>query len=141
MEHFFTIEGTKEGTRAPQRWASYAEFGTRFLSGLIDVVVLIIPTFVGSLIVPVLGCIVVSMLYFVFFMTARGGGKTLGDRVMRVKTVDEATGEPMELSEAFIWALVYNFVGWIGWVWYFFDPKRRMLHNIASKTVTLSEEG
>jgi 5'-3' exonuclease len=44
----------------------------------------------------------------------------------------------MELQEAFIWALVYNFFGWIGWVWYFSDSKRRMLHNVASKTITLS---
>jgi hypothetical protein len=57
---------------------------------------------------------------------------------MGVKTVDEATGGPMELQEAFIWALVYNFFGWIGWVWYFSDSKRRMLHNVASKTITLS---
>lgn len=38
---------------APHKEADYAEFGTRFLSGLIDVLVLIVPTFVGSLIVPV----------------------------------------------------------------------------------------
>lgn len=123
------------GAEAPTK--GYAPFGKRFLSGLIDCLILLIPTAIGSMIVPLLGGFIVSFAYFIYFMTEKGGGQTLGDRAVGVRTVDEATRHPMGVQEAFLWCLVFNFVGWLGWIWYFFDDRKRMLHNVVSRSVTV----
>ncbi|MGH1352871.1 MAG: TIR domain-containing protein [Methyloligellaceae bacterium] len=66
-------------------------------------------------------------------------GGTPGDRFFQMKIVDEESRNPLSVGQAFIWTGCYLALFYISWIWYFYDPKKRMLHNIVSKTIVLSE--
>lgn len=114
-----------------------APFSERFLAGLIDTLVLIIPIMVVGSLIPYVGAVGVSAAYYVYFMSEKGGGQTLGYKAMKIRLASEATGRAPELGDTVLWWLVYWFIGIISWIWYFFDDRKRMLHNMASKTVAV----
>jgi len=116
----------------------YADFMPRFLAGLIDVLILLIPSFIVAMFIPVIGGFVVCIPYYLYFMSDYGGGQTIGYKAMKLKLVGEDTGKPIQLAPLFLWYLVLSFAGIIGWIWFFTDNRRRMLHNIASKTVVIN---
>jgi len=74
--------------------------------------------------------------YFLFFMSFLGGGQTLGYRALELQLVDQETERPPGLFPAALWYLG-TFVLFAGWVWFFFDPRRRMLHNLVSRTLVI----
>ncbi len=116
----------------------YADFVPRFLAGLIDAVILFIPSMVIGMFIPYLGGLIVSIPYYVYFMSEHGGGQTIGYKAMKLKLLNEETMQPPPVAPIFLWFLVLYLIGIIGWIWFFIDKKRRMLHNIASKTIVIS---
>jgi uncharacterized RDD family membrane protein YckC len=132
----------------------YADFGQRFISGLIDNLIYLGIYLVGFLIVTLFFLPQITILsiiggilaipvyiapfgYLAYFMSDKGGGQTIGDKVAGYRTVHEPTGQPMSLGKALIWVLIFAFVGFIGWIWILIDPKRRALHNIVSESVAI----
>lgn len=115
----------------------YAGFGPRFIAGLLDALILTIPSLIMWQLVPVVGGFLVSLAYYGYFMSENGGGQTIGYKAMKIKLVDEVTGQPISLSSTFLWWVVLSVIGIIAWIWFFTDDKHRMLHNIASKSVVV----
>lgn len=132
----------------------YADFGQRFISGLIDSLIYVGMILVGLLIVTLFFLPQVTILsiiggilaipvylspyaYLAYFMSDKGGGQTIGDKVAGYRTVHEPTGQPMSLGKALIWVVIFAFVGFIGWIWILIDPKRRALQNIVSESVAI----
>jgi len=116
----------------------YADFMPRFLAGLIDALVLLIPSIIVAIFIPVIGGFIVCIPYYLYFMSDYRGGQTIGYKAMKLKLVGEDSGRPIQLAPLFLWYLVLSFAGIIGWIWFFTDNRRRMLHNIASKTVVIN---
>jgi uncharacterized RDD family membrane protein YckC len=127
------IQSTGPATRAQR----YADFGPRFVAGLLDGLILIIPALIVSMLIPVIGGFLVSLAYYGYYMSENGGGQTIGYKTAKIKLVHEVTGQPLALSSTFLWWLVLSVAAIIGWIWFFTDDKRRMLHNIASKSVVV----
>ena len=130
--------GQQAYTPYQQQGIKYADFVPRFIAGLIDAAILFIPSMIVSHFLPLLGGILVAIPYYLFFMSDRGGGQTIGYKVMKLQLLNEETMQPAPIAPVFLWYLVLSIAGIIGWIWFFTDKRRRMLHNIASKTVVIS---
>lgn len=78
-----------------------------------------------------------SALYFILPMSVIGGGATPGYRLFGLRLVAANTNEPPGVIRTLVWYMV-TYLDLVGWLAYFFDPKRRMLHNIASNTLVIS---
>ena len=132
----------------------YADFGQRFISGLIDSLIYVGMILVGLLVVTLFFLPQITILsiiggilaipvylspyaYLAYFMSDKGGGQTIGDKVAGYRTVHEPTGQPMPLGKTLLWVLIFAFVGFIGWIWILIDPKRRALQNIVSESVAI----
>lgn len=115
-----------------------ATFPERFLAGLIDNLILWIPSMiVSALIGSGIGAIGVLIGYLMYFMSNQRGGQTIGYRIMNLRLVDQSSGQLVPVGRAALLGTVFSFLAIIGWIWYFTDNDRRMLHNIASKTVVI----
>jgi len=81
-----------------------------------------------------------AAVYYVAPMSRLGGGATIGYRLFGLRLV--ATGDlgPPSVLRAIVWYIV-SYVRLIGWITYFFDSKRRMLHNIVSNTLVIVAGG
>ncbi len=77
-----------------------------------------------------------AALYFIGLMSRIGGGATVGYRLFGLRLVDQKTLTPPDLFCAILW-YVTSYVRFIGFVTFFFDPRRRMLHNLTSGTVVV----
>lgn len=115
-----------------------AEFSDRFLAGLLDGLILLIPNIIANQIIAFFGMFFVSVPYYLYFMSDKGGGQTLGYKAMKLRLMDESKRSPVSVGTVALWYLVLAIAGIISWIWYFSDENRRMLHNIASKTIVVS---
>ena len=133
-----------------------AGFGTRTIAYLVDAILL---SFVGGAF-PYLvisgnytqsvnsaqqvttstsGSVVVSLIYFVFFWSSIGGGRTLGMRLLGLKVVREDM-TPVGLRTAFVrWiGLWVSFaLCFIGVVWVAFDPRHQGWHDKLARTLVV----
>jgi len=131
-----------------------ADFGHRLMAGLIDILFLGIVS-VGALQIsgdlqPILAgggsdpqlypfwLNGIYAAYYLFFMSGAGGGRTLGYRTMHLHLADQRSGKPLDLIGVVIW-YVGTWVLFVGWLWYFADGRRRMIHNILSRSVVLHD--
>lgn len=133
------------------------EFGVRFLAGAIDAALVLLPFAVvqigrgeappgetRSLFLPGMDAVgwvlsAVSAVYFLGLMSRLGGGRTLGYRVMKLRLVSRTDFQPPPFFAVFVWYLA-TFLSIIGFLWYFFDRQRRMLHNVVSDTLVVTTE-
>lgn len=131
-----------------------AGFGERFAAGAIDFAALGLPLTIfmivvgpaapgeaRSLLVPGFDAsdwifMLASAAYFIGFMGPLGRGATPGYRLMRLRLVKRGALTPPAWGASFLWALV-NSINAVGFLWYFFDVERRMLHNLVSDTIVL----
>ncbi|MDB5367093.1 MAG: Transporter [Rhodospirillales bacterium] len=137
--------------------APLAPFGRRFAAGVIDtllVYVIVTPLF---LVVPPLNSIwealltdeaaVGDQLIFVATMTALSAlyyipplwlanGQTIGYLALRLRLVDERTRSVPSPWQLLLWCAATSLL-FVGWILYFFDARRRMLHNVLSRTVVV----
>ena len=74
--------------------------------------------------------------YFVLPMSWIGGGATPGYRLFGLRLIEEKTLRPPGLLRTAAWYVV-TFGLFVGWLTYFVDPKRRMLHNLISHTLVI----
>jgi len=115
----------------------YALFSQRCGAMFIDALLVNTVGLVITLATGGLGFLVI-VAYYVVCLSRVGGGRTLGCRALGLRLVDQDTGELISLSRAFVWWLVAVIAGVVSWLWFFSDRKKRMLHNIASRSVVIN---
>jgi uncharacterized RDD family membrane protein YckC len=80
---------------------------------------------------------VLSLVYFVGLWTYMGG--SIGQRILGMRVVDAATGQPIGLGKAVVrWLglLLSFFVCFIGVIWVAFDPRKQgWMDKIAGTVV------
>ena len=74
--------------------------------------------------------------YYVVPMSRLAGGATLGYRLLGLRLVAAGTLAAPGVFRTIVWYIV-TYVRLVGWLTYFFDSKRRMLHNIVSNTLVI----
>jgi uncharacterized RDD family membrane protein YckC len=116
-----------------------AEFGERFAAGFIDVLVLLIPNLIliGVTQMAFMGTLL-SIGYLTYMFSDQMEGQTVGYKVMKLRLIDQETGNPVPAGRTALLAVIFSLLSIISWIWFFTDPNRRMLHNIASKTLVIS---
>jgi len=81
-----------------------------------------------------------SAVYFILPMSSVGGGATPGYRLLGLRLVAAETMQPPGILRTLVWYMM-TYLDLVGWLTYFFDSKRRMLHNIVSDTLVVSVRG
>jgi uncharacterized RDD family membrane protein YckC len=97
---------------------------------------------VGVILLWLLAIFVVSILYFPFFWAR--GGQTPGMRAFGIRVVRDRDGGPIGWGSALLRLLGYWVAGlvfYIGYVWMFFDSRRRGWHDLIAGTVVVKGSG
>ncbi|HLG88773.1 MAG TPA: RDD family protein [Alphaproteobacteria bacterium] len=81
-----------------------------------------------------------AAVYYVVPMSRLAGGATVGYRLLGLRLVAADTLAPPGVLRTIVWYIV-TYVRLVGWLTYFFDSKRRMLHNIISNTLVIVARG
>jgi len=125
--------------------AVMAGFWIRFLGAFIDGILLAIVAFILGLIIGMdtvnqrqILSYLLGAVYFTYFHTTTG--QSLGQKLVNVKVVDEATGGTIDFVRAFIrWlvSIVSGLALLIGYLWMLWDPKKQTWHDKASKTLVI----
>ncbi len=132
-----------------------AGLGRRFVAGLLDLLFIVIAFEAAIFLVPEFRGLVEAAsgdsaqllelnlmlsgmvyLYYMLMLARPGRGATLGYRIMRLRLVDQARGTQPGWTHCLLWC-IGSVVLPIGWVIYWFDARRRMLHNVISQTVVI----
>ena len=116
-----------------------ADFAMRLVAWLIDVVIVAVPTFILSMILPMplvyLVAIAGGAAYQVYFWTTTG--QTPGKMAMSLKVVNAETGELLDTGGAVIRYVGYVVSGipiYLGFLWVIWDPKHEGWHDKIAKT-------
>ena len=119
--------------------ANYAGIFPRFISLLIDGIILAIVQVVLGLILgsinPNLGSglgTLVAVIYQVYFLTSTG--QTIGMKLMSIKIVN-ASGELLTMGSALVRVVVAIFSGMVlllGYLWAFWDANKQTWHDKAA---------
>lgn len=123
--------GTRVGTTG-----EYADFWTRFGGWLIDVLILIIPSFVLNVsIFPFVGGLLIDFLYH-WLLIAYWDGQTIGKRVVgvRVTRPDGSPVDPALAAGRAAMRIVSGFALGLGFLWAAWDPERRTWHDSVADT-------
>jgi uncharacterized RDD family membrane protein YckC len=95
---------------------------------------------IGAVLLWLLAIFVVSILYFPFFWAR--GGQTPGMRAFGIRVVRDRDGGPIGWGSALLRLLGYWVAGvvfYIGYVWMFFDSRRRGWHDLIAGTVVIKD--
>lgn len=95
---------------------------------------------IGAILLWTLALFVVSILYFPFFWA--NGGQTPGMRAFGIRVVRDRDGGPVGWGNALLRLLGYwvsGVVFYIGYVWMFFDIRRRGWHDLIAGTVVVKD--
>jgi uncharacterized RDD family membrane protein YckC len=82
----------------------------------------------------------VSFAYFPFFWAR--GGQTPGMRIFGIRVVRDRDGGPVTAGPAILRLIGYwvsAFVFYVGYVWMFFDSRRRGWHDLIAGTVVIKD--
>lgn len=131
-------QGPPPGATGPS--GPRAEFGTRLVAWLIDVVLvgivnLVLRVVAGSAVGALLDFIV-SIAYAVYFIQSPSG-QTIGMHVMNIRAVDAQTGGRVEVGKAVIrWlvGVVSAFVCFVGYLWMLWDPEKQTWQDKVAGT-------
>jgi uncharacterized RDD family membrane protein YckC len=123
-----------------------AGFWIRLGGALIDGILLTIAqSIVGAIVGDAAGNlagIVMAAAYFVYFHSTTG--QTLGNKLVKVKVIDQASGDTIDGGRAFVRWLV-SFVSAIpvtlGYLWMLWDSNKQTWHDKAAKTVVVRVSG
>ncbi|WP_051711466.1 RDD family protein [Andreprevotia chitinilytica] len=113
---------------------------SRVLGGLIDGIILLIPFWIGEIVIPLVGGLLIYVLYTALMMASESQA-TIGMKIMNIKLVDEH-GAKVKNDKAFIRALVSipsSLVLWFGYLWALFNPKSQTLHDVVANTYVVSK--
>ena len=114
----------------------YAGFWIRFVSEIVDSLVLLIPIIVVSIAVPVLGSTALWIIYKSLCL-ANWDRQTVGKRVCNIKVVDESLG-PLTPAQAFgrtCGEIVSTMILFIGYIMAAFDDRKQSLHDKMAGTL------
>jgi uncharacterized RDD family membrane protein YckC len=131
-----------------------AGFGIRMFAYLIDAVLL---SLVGGsfpyLVVPAqtgaqhaqssgAGSTLVALVYFVFFWSYLGGGRTLGMRLLGIRVIHE-DGKPLGIlgaSVRFVGLIVSFLFCFLGVIWVGLDPRKQGWHDKLAGSLVVHVE-
>jgi uncharacterized RDD family membrane protein YckC len=137
----------------------FGGFGARLLAYIIDVLVILgalLGVFVLTLPFAAIGSstsrwsasvVIITVVYVVLLIGyfpwfwARGGA-TPGMRIMHLRVVRDADGQPISTGQALMRLLGYLISGWIvylGFIWILIDKRRRGWHDLIAGTVVVKE--
>lgn len=114
----------------------YAGFWIRFVSEIVDSLVLVIPGFVANLFLPVLGGTALWIIYKSLCL-ANWNGQTVGKKVCNIKVVDESLG-PLTPAQAFgrtCGEILSGMILLIGYIMAAFDERKQSLHDKMAGTL------
>jgi uncharacterized RDD family membrane protein YckC len=97
---------------------------------------------IAAVLLWLLAIFVVSLVYFPFFWV--NGGQTPGMRLFGIRVVRDLDGGPVGWGSAFLRLIGYWVAGvvfYIGYVWIFFDTRRRGWHDLIAGTVVVKAVG
>jgi len=95
---------------------------------------------IGAVVLWTLALFIVSILYFPFFWAQ--GGQTPGMRAFGIRVVRDRDGARIGWGSALLRLLGYwvsGVVFYIGYVWMFFDSRRRGWHDLIAGTVVVKD--
>lgn len=118
--------------------AQYSSIGRRFAAMALDGLILLIPSIIISMAVPILGPFLLTFLYKPIFESSRAQA-TPGKRIMgiRVTTVD---GQTLSLKRSLVRTLVSSVSGLLfalGHLAAFFTEKKQALHDMLADSVVV----
>lgn len=127
----------------------YAGGGVRFLAALIDVIVIMVVSFILGLVLALalgkngetlgsLLSIVINIGYFVFYQAING--QTLGKKAMKIKVVDLSGNKPTIMTfflREIIGKLISAIILLIGYLMILWDAKKQGLHDKIAGTVVV----
>lgn len=107
----------------------------RFAASFIDILILIIPLMIASMI-PFIGTLVVQWGYFIT-LTYKWEGQTVGKRLFGIK-VGDASGKTPELMSIVLRETIGKFISGLvlglGYLWAIFDKDKQAWHDKIGKT-------
>lgn len=112
-----------------------ATFWERLGAHLLDALILLIPTFLASFAIPLVGPFGVAFLYD-WLMHAYYEGQTLGKRALNIR-VTRPDGSPIDSGVAAARAameIVSGLPFGLGYLWAAWDPERRTWHDMVADT-------
>lgn len=119
-----------------------ADFGTRFVALLVDVVIIGVGVIILARILGRFGqvaSLVAGLAYFTYF-EGSPSGQTLGKRVMNIRVVDIETGGPLGHFRALLRAVMLSvsiLVCFIGCLWMLWDRERQTWHDKVAGSVVV----
>ncbi len=116
-----------------------ADFGTRLVAGLIDAVIVGVPTFILMAILPLMLVWALALAggiaYQVYFWTSTG--QTIGKKAMGLKVVNAETGALLDTGGAvmrYVGYMVSAIPLYLGFFWVIWDPQHDGWHDKIAKT-------
>jgi uncharacterized RDD family membrane protein YckC len=116
-----------------------AGFPERLVAYIIDLIILVIPFIIISLLLPTVLYIIVALVigvgYFVYFWTS--SGQTIGKMVMGLKVVSAESGELLDPGTAvlrYVGYIVSSIPMYLGFFWVLWDPNKEGWHDKIAKT-------
>ena len=109
----------------------------RFIANFIDgAVTMVITAVVGGTLqispdAAIILLFLVASVYYLSLMSDVGGGKSLGYMATRIRLVKYDENSPPSIGKVLLWLLVLCLAGLVGWIWYFNNRERKMLHNLV----------
>jgi uncharacterized RDD family membrane protein YckC len=116
-----------------------AGFPERLVAYIIDLIILVIPFIIISLLLPTVLYIIVALVigvgYFVYFWTS--SGQTIGKMVMGLKVVSAESGDLLDPGTAvlrYVGYIVSSIPIYLGFFWVLWDPNKEGWHDKIAKT-------
>ena len=141
------------GAPAP---AALAGFWIRVGGALLDALILLVPNILLQAVLgpfaEQLAALILTAAYFIYLHGTKG--QSIGQKIVSVKVIDQATGGPIDFARAGIrWAvsqlasIAVLFLGpfgipvalamIVGYLWMLWDPAKQTWHDKAAKTVVV----
>lgn len=121
---------------APSNSVHYAGFWIRLVAAFIDTLVLFIPAIIANLIIPVVGGLILWIIYKGLFL-GNWNGQTLGKKACGIRVVD-LTLQPCSMGQAFgrsFAEFVSTVILLIGYLMAAFDGRKQSLHDKMAGTL------
>jgi uncharacterized RDD family membrane protein YckC len=84
--------------------------------------------------------ILVELAYFTWFH-ATSAGQSIGNKILGIRVLDEATGRSLPYSRAFVRALMSSLSAlpcFLGFFWMLWEPRRRTWHDIVAGSTVVT---
>lgn len=130
-----TVSGAVEG-KAIDPARGYVGLGARFMAGLIDMLILLIPNFIVSAVTAGLGSIVLVWLYFALMHSSERQA-TFGKQAMGIVITDENGGRISfgKATGQYFASLISSLILLVGYFMIAFTARKQGLHDMMAGTL------